>query len=334
MRKDRMEVSEKLSTRYIQRPEILIIGAGVIGSLYAAKMAKAGYSVTVFSRGARLEEIRRFGIRIQHYKEDEIETITKLKVTAELRPEDNYDYVFVALRYDNLASVYPLLNESSAVNIIFMTNNPYGFDDYARHLDRARVLCAFPGAGGEIENGVVKYHIVSRVIQPTTIGDSLGARTRRAGKIAGILRQSGFPATINHDMNSWLLSHLAMVCPLGNIIYRDYEVSDNRTSLVLLSACLKEAFLFLRENGYSINPARFNLFIYTPDRLLRFLLKRLYRSDFAKTVIFNHAVNARQEMALLTEQFIKIAEIKNVRLPLNTELSSFNIASKTGEIHE
>ncbi len=329
-----MTVSKKLLSRNLQRTEILIIGAGVIGSLYAAQMAKAGYSVTVFSRGERLEEITRSGIRIQHYKEDKIETITKLKVTDELRPEDNYDYVFVALRYDNLASVYPLLNKSSVSNIIFMTNNPYGFDDYGRHLNKARVLCAFPGAGGEIENGVVKYHIVSRVIQPTTIGDSLGVRTQRAKNIAGILRLSGFPVAINRDMNSWLLSHLAMVCPLGNIIYRDYEVSDNSTSLVLLSACLKEAFLFLRENGYSINPARFNLFVYTPQRLLRFLLKRLYRTDFAKTVIFNHAVNARQEMALLTEQFIKIAEIKKVRLPLNTELSSFNIASKTGETHE
>jgi len=54
-------------------------------------------------------------------------------------------------------------------------------------------------------------------------------------------------------------------------------------------------------------------------------------ADPKKTLIRNIP---RPGMALLTEQFIKIAEIKNMRLPLNTELSGFNIALKTGEIHE
>lgn len=35
--------------------KLLIYGAGVIGSLYAALFGEAGYDVTVYARGKRLE---------------------------------------------------------------------------------------------------------------------------------------------------------------------------------------------------------------------------------------------------------------------------------------
>ena len=36
---------------------ILIFGAGVIGSLYGALFAEAGYDVSVYARGRRLESL-------------------------------------------------------------------------------------------------------------------------------------------------------------------------------------------------------------------------------------------------------------------------------------
>ena len=37
---------------------ILIYGAGVIGSLYAALFAEAGYDTNIYARGKRLEALR------------------------------------------------------------------------------------------------------------------------------------------------------------------------------------------------------------------------------------------------------------------------------------
>ena len=36
---------------------ILIFGAGVIGSLYGARLAEAGYDVSIYARGRRLESL-------------------------------------------------------------------------------------------------------------------------------------------------------------------------------------------------------------------------------------------------------------------------------------
>jgi 2-dehydropantoate 2-reductase len=44
---------------------ILIYGAGVIGTLYAAKLQKSGHRVTVIARGERLTNIRRYGLVLE-----------------------------------------------------------------------------------------------------------------------------------------------------------------------------------------------------------------------------------------------------------------------------
>ena len=49
---------------------ILIYGAGVLGSLYAALLAKAGYDISIYARGKRLEILRNNGL--QYKKNQEI----------------------------------------------------------------------------------------------------------------------------------------------------------------------------------------------------------------------------------------------------------------------
>jgi ketopantoate reductase len=45
------------------KPRLLVFGAGVIGSIYAARLAKRGADVTLLARGQRLADIREHGIR-------------------------------------------------------------------------------------------------------------------------------------------------------------------------------------------------------------------------------------------------------------------------------
>ena len=60
---------------------ILIYGAGVIGSLYAALFAEAGYDTNIYARGKRLEILRNNGL--QYKKNQEV-------IKAEIRILENY----------------------------------------------------------------------------------------------------------------------------------------------------------------------------------------------------------------------------------------------------
>ncbi len=56
-------------------------------------------------------------------------------------------------------------------NILFMVNNPSGYDDWISAVGPKRLVIGFAGAGGQKIGSIVKYKIVSRFLQPTTFGE-------------------------------------------------------------------------------------------------------------------------------------------------------------------
>jgi 2-dehydropantoate 2-reductase len=109
---------------------ILVIGAGVNGSVCAASLYKAGINVTVLVRGQRYEELRNNGIIIENSLTHE-RNITNVPVINTLEPDDIYDYILVIIRQDQIAALLPVLAKNQSSNIIFMVNNLSGADAYA-----------------------------------------------------------------------------------------------------------------------------------------------------------------------------------------------------------
>ena len=78
---------------------ILIFGAGVIGSLYAALLAEAGYDVSIYARGQRLESLTQDGLL---YKSRGKIRKAPIRVLSKLEEEDRYDLVFLTVRENQL----------------------------------------------------------------------------------------------------------------------------------------------------------------------------------------------------------------------------------------
>ena len=70
---------------------ILIFGAGVIGSLYGALLAEAGYEVSVYARGRRLESMSQDGLLVKYKGKIRKASV---KVLSRLEAEDRYELVF------------------------------------------------------------------------------------------------------------------------------------------------------------------------------------------------------------------------------------------------
>lgn len=297
--------------------KILIYGAGVIGSTYGGLMAKSGHSVTLLARNKRLTELKEQGLLLQRINQDKPEKIL-VNVVSNSRLDDVYDYVFVTLRNDQVKSA---LSELSIINspcFVFMVNNPLGYLEWIDALGYERVIPAFPGSGGKIENGVVYYEIVSKIIQPTTFGELNGSITKRIKELKAILSSSGFNVAISKNMDAWQKTHVAMVAPLGDVIYFDggnnYTVAKNKVAIRQMNLALKENFYFLKKSGIGIEPCKLNIFRYLPVFLLDLIMKYVYNTKWAETVISNHALNARHEMDLISNEFIELAESKGFEL--------------------
>ena len=79
------------------KERVLVFGAGVIGSVYAVRLAKAGFDVTVSARGERLAAIRAG-------RPQDPPRVTAEEETADVRlvegpdPSQRYDLVLVIVR--------------------------------------------------------------------------------------------------------------------------------------------------------------------------------------------------------------------------------------------
>jgi 2-dehydropantoate 2-reductase len=170
---------------------ILIYGVGVIGTLYAARLRESGHRVTVLARGARLGDIRNYGLVV----EDVISgrrSITQVDIAESLNPDDRYDAVLVAVRRDQLDSVLQDLATNRRIpTILFMLNNPNGSRHLVKILGGERVLLGFPGAGGTRDGHIVRYALIAQ--QPTTMGEMGGRRNARLRVLAAAFREVLLP---------------------------------------------------------------------------------------------------------------------------------------------
>ena len=81
--------------RGVKAVKILIFGAGVIGSLYGALLAEAGYEVSVYARGRRLESMSQDGLLVKYKGKNRKASV---KVLSRLEAEDRYELVFLTVR--------------------------------------------------------------------------------------------------------------------------------------------------------------------------------------------------------------------------------------------
>ena len=99
---------------------ILIYGAGVIGSLYAALFAEAGYDTNIYARGKRLEALRNNGLQ---YKKNQELIMAEIRILGELPNDDIYDFVLLTVRENQLYEALTELKNNKS-NAYYESDDP------------------------------------------------------------------------------------------------------------------------------------------------------------------------------------------------------------------
>ena len=307
--------------------KILVIGAGVLGSLYAARLQAAGNEVTVLARGQRLAELRQHGIVLEEYGRGQ-RAATPVQVTDRLDPEDSYELALVLVRKNQLEGVLAGLEKTPGIpSILFMSNNAAGPGEMIRAVGRERVLLGFPGGGGMRQKHVVRYLQSGRRAQPTTIGELDGGRSERLLRIAAVFEAAGLPVAICENMDAWLKTHVAIISPLANAIYAAggdrLRLARSRDALVLLVRSIRESLRVLEALGVPITPARYRLLAWLPEPLLVWVLQRAVTSERFELGAVRHAVAARDELEHLAGEFSFLARVVSASTPSMDYLAAF-----------
>ena len=276
--------------------KMLIVGAGVIGTVYGAHLGAAGNQVSVLSHGRRTDDVAAEGLCAH-----DVLGGGRVDVEAEVVPDacGDYDVVLVAVRRDQLASACAELAVlAGKPAIVFFGNNPAGRAAITGDLP-GDVYLGFPGIGGVMTGGTADYVRIRQ--QPTALQQTSDPRL---AALEAALNSRGFAVQRIPDMDGWLVYHAAFVACVAAALYRcgtdPIRLAANRATLTLMCQAITGAFAALRTSGTAGLPRNLAL-LHSP--LLRPVAVRYWartmRSPTGELCFAAHCRHAEAEMRAL-----------------------------------
>jgi 2-dehydropantoate 2-reductase len=275
---------------------MLIVGAGVIGTVYGAHVAAAGHQVSVLSHGPRTDEVAAGGMCARDVLGGE-----RIDAGTDVVPDaaGDYDVVLVAVRRDQLASACAgLAVLAGKPAVVFFGNNPAGRAAIPGHLPGDAYL-GFPGIGGVMADGTADYVRIRQ--QPTALPQSADSRL---AALESALSSRGFAVQRVADMDGWLAYHAAFVACVAAALYRcgtdPVRLAADRPVLTLMCQAITGAFAGLRGQGTAGLPRNLAV-LHSP--LLKAVAVRYWartmRSPMGELCFAGHSRHAEAEMRAL-----------------------------------
>jgi len=297
--------------------KVLIVGAGVLGSFYAARLREGGVDVTLLARGRRLADLREHGVVLESALGGR-RTVTRVPLTDRLGPDDEYDLAIVIVRRSQIPPVLAMLAANRRIpSVLFLGNNAGGTADLVAALGEPRVLTGFVIAGGERQGYVVRY-IYSRWVA-MKMGELDGARTPRALAIAGLLRRAGLRVKLEADMDAWLKTHAAGVVPIAGAIYLCggdvRRLAHTPAALRLYVRSYREGLRALRRAGVPVVPAAARPLAWIPEAVLVLGWRLFLDTNTAVIGAQGHAKAAPDEMKELADELRAIMRRAGLACP-------------------
>ena len=210
--------------------KICVYGAGAVGGLMAAWLARSGHDVSAVARGAQLDAIRRESLRVRSKGKTE-----SFRIRAESDPAmlGSQDYVLVTVKAQSLThvaeTIAPLLGKDTSV-VTAMNGVPWWFFDrlkfkngaerlesldpggkLSRAIPTERVVgCVIHLAASTPEPGLVSHNMGSKLI----LGEPGGENTARTKRIASALADAGFEIVVTDSIEKEFWVKL-----LGNVSF-------------------------------------------------------------------------------------------------------------------
>jgi 2-dehydropantoate 2-reductase len=282
---------------------VLLVGAGVIGSVFGVQLVKAGHGVEACPHGARTTAIARDGLRIHDTVADTYEHIG-VPVAVDWLDRD-YDLVLVCVWANQIPAVLDDLRSLAGSPVVLVCGNkPLG-----RRMGgggpRARVHLGFPGVGGSLQGDVVDYMRIPQ--QPTTLEAGGGVPI---AEFEQALTTGGFPVRRTDQMDGWLAYHAVFIGSITAALDRSggdaAVLAANRPLIRLMCRSIEEGFRALGRRGVGGAPRNLR-------RLHRRGLRpfatwywaRTMRSPMGEQCFAAHARHAQPEMRLLAHDALE-----------------------------
>lgn len=289
--------------------KLLVYGAGVLGSLFAARLHEAGHDVALLARGKRLAALRRHGMQLA---EADSPAVRRVPVPVVEHTAGGYDLIAVFVRTHQVDAVLESLAGLEG-DVLFLHNWAAGPEPLGAVIGHERVLLGFGTAAGTMDGDVVRYRATNfmtrRVAMP--IGEPDGRTTPRLERIVQTFRTTGVNAKTEPKMDAWLKTHAAFEVPLGQAVH----TAGGPVALADDPDAVRGMLRLMRQNLAAMPtppaPRGFAALRSMPEGLLVATLRRFLRSPTAVHSGLSDASPATAaELARLAEQIRAYTKVR------------------------
>jgi 2-dehydropantoate 2-reductase len=296
---------------------ILVIGAGVNGSAIITRLCSAGLDAKILARGKRYEEIKDGGIIIEN-PFNQKRSVIKVPVINSLDPEDIYDYILVVVRKNQVADLLPLLAKNKSPNIVFMGNNISGLDEFAKIIDKQRIMLGTVVAGGKRDGAIIRAIVLTKLASPP-FGELDGTITPRLKQLVKTLRSAGIKAEPSTDMVDHIITHAVGVALIGTLTMKYkcdlHALARSKEDLKLFVDARREAHQVLRALGHKIVPSSEDAIRIIPAFLQVAGMRMLLNSKLGEVGLAYHVSQAPDEVQQLANELRALVDQAGLPAP-------------------
>ncbi len=263
--------------------KILIIGAGVIGTIYGQLFSEAGHQVfhyvrpgksAYYTSGIQLHLLDGRGAHPQqrdiHYPTQTVEHFV---------PKDYYDLIMVSVRHYQLASILPMLAANAGnTSIIFFNALWTDFGPINQYLSRRQYLWGYPVAGGALTGKTLDGALLSEV----RLGETDGRRTERLERYSRLFESAHLKVDVQDNILHWLWFHFAQeaaVIGVGLKVGSAEKLMTDVGALHEVILCMRETWKICEARGvYLKDYAQESNMFYWPSWMSASLFRLYFRT--------------------------------------------------------
>ncbi len=236
---------------------ILIVGAGAIGSLIGARLSGTDASVVLFSTNrAHMEAVREGGLKIEEL--DGTVSSHTLSVCFEIgNLPVNPDYALVLVKSYATLEALSLVRPLCSASTVFVTlqNGIGNWERIAQVVGKSSVIAGTTAQGSTLlAPGLIRHGGNG----PTYIGEICGAKSQRVERLVELFRRAGFATQATEEVQRLIWEKLIVNVGINAITaltgIRNGAVADMEEAARLCRAAVGEAVTVAGAKGYPMAP--------------------------------------------------------------------------------
>jgi 2-dehydropantoate 2-reductase len=305
---------------------ILIYGAGVIGTTYGWQLSLIGHDISLLVRKGKKDSYQEgIHIRCQDERKKQskrAEVIFCPRVIDSLSSKDRYDLILVGVKSNQLEPILPdLAQNAGSSTILFFQNNWWGDEKIRLCLPPEQYLFGFSRlVGGWRSQEAIECIIFNAPGMSTLLGEKNGQVTPRLNELKGIFQAAGLKPEISPDILSWLKFHYVEYLGATGAILK---VGSAKT-FADHSELVRQAILATREGlavcqvrGLSMKSAAFNLRMHNlPLSLITWLGQKQYQAPDIQSFFDENIRNGLDEISCQYQEVVAEGVRLGVSMPV------------------